>query len=261
MPKIDANGVRLEYRVDGAGPSVVLLHGLGGSIAIWERVIEPLAQEFRVVACDLRGSGGSSRPPGPWTLDDFVADLDAVVEQLALAPAAVVGHSMSGAIALAYASRSPDRVRAVVGVGAVTELADAGAAMRARAAAVRADGMAEVALAVATAGTAPSWRERELEGWEAFRSLLAANDPEAYALQAEVVATLDLAGELGSVGCPVLLVGGTLDAPSPPALNEANVDRIADARYVEIADCAHLPSLEQPNALLEAMAPFLRETA
>jgi pimeloyl-ACP methyl ester carboxylesterase len=91
--------------------------------------------------------------------------------------------------------------------------------------------------------------------------VLAANDPEGYALQAEVVAELDGSAELPSVRCPVLLVSGDLDAPSPPGLNEANAAALPDARHVLFSDCAHMVSLERPDALLEVMLPFLRETA
>lgn len=262
MPTLDANGVTTYYEETGSGPSVVLVHGLGGSTAIWEPVITSLAAEFRVVAYDLRGSGRSSRPVGPWSLADFVADLDGVVNGLRLAPAAVAGHSMAGAVALAHAARHPEGVRAVVGVGAVTELADEGReAMRGRASTVRAEGMENVAVTVATAGTAPSWREGHPEAWDAFRALLAANDPEGYALQAEVVATLDVTADLPAVACPVLLVSGDLDVPSSPALNEANAAGMGNARHVLVPDCGHMVSLERPDALLDAMLPFLRESA
>jgi 3-oxoadipate enol-lactonase len=262
MAEITANGVRTFYEDTGSGPPVVLVHGLGGSTALWQKVAPALAAEFRVVAYDLRGSGRSERPAGPYSLDDLVTDLDALVEALGLAPAAVVGHSLSGGVVLAHAARHPERVRAVAGVGAVTELADAGReGMRQRAATVRAEGMENVATTVATNGTAPSWRERHADEWEAYRASLAANDPEGYALLAEVVAAIDVSAELERVRCPVLLVGGDLDGPSPPALNEANARRIPDCRHVLVEDCGHMVPLEKSDELLAALLPFLRETA
>jgi 3-oxoadipate enol-lactonase len=258
VPEITVNGVRTYYEEAGSGPAVVLVHGLGGTAALWDGVAPALAERFRTVRYDLRGSGRSDRPAGPYSLDDLVDDLGGLIDGLGLAPAALVGHSMSGATVLAYAARNPDRVRAVVGVGAVTELADAGRdGMRQRAATVRAEGMENVAVAVATNGVAPSWREANPEAWDGFRAMLAANDPEGYALQAEVVAALDIGGELSRITCPVLLVSGELDAPSPPALNDANIHRVANGRHVLIADCGHIVPLERPQELLGAMLPFL----
>jgi aminoacrylate hydrolase len=157
VPEITVNGVRTYYEEDGSGPAVVLVHGLGGSTALWAKVLPGLSVGHRVVTYDLRGSGRSARPDGPYSLDDLVADLDGVIDALGLAPAAVVGHSMSGAIVLAYAARHPEKVRAVVGVGAVTELPDAGRdGMRQRAATVRAEG--RTSWSPVNNGVAPSWR-------------------------------------------------------------------------------------------------------
>ncbi len=258
MRTLEANDVTVAYDDSGDGPSVVLAHGLGATRALWDPIAASLVRDHRVVSYDLRGSGESSAPPGSWTLEDLVDDLDALLEALALTPAVLVGHSLAGGVVLAHAARHPPKVRRVIGLGAVTELPNGGRkAMRQRAATVRADGMADVAVAVATAGTAPSWRESEPRPWDAFRATLAANDPESYARLAEIVAEIDLADELEHVGAPVLLVGGDLDAPSPPALNRANVERLAEARYVELPDCGHIAPLEKTDAVLEAMGSFL----
>src|SRR5205814_144847 len=136
-------------------------HGLGGTgAAIWKNHAEVLARDYRVVVPDLRGAGGSPKPPVPYSLQDFVDDLRGLVEQLGLAAAALVGHSFGGSIALAYAAQYPGDVRAVVGVGAPTALPDQNReAMQARADTVESHGMAAVAETVATNGTAPSFRE------------------------------------------------------------------------------------------------------
>jgi aminoacrylate hydrolase len=84
----------------------VLVHGLGGTSAgIWRHLADDLAGEFTVVTFDLRGTGSSARPAGPYSLDDLVGDLRSVVQGLALERPALVGHSLGGSIALAYAAR------------------------------------------------------------------------------------------------------------------------------------------------------------
>ena len=126
MTEIALNGYRAYVEEFGDGAPVVLVHGLGGTgTDIWKHQIADLAREFTVVAYDLRGSGQSETTPGPYTIDLLVDDLRALVEKLALDGVALVGHSMGGSIVLAYASRYPDGVRAVVGVGAPAELPDA----------------------------------------------------------------------------------------------------------------------------------------
>ncbi|MFQ5426475.1 MAG: alpha/beta fold hydrolase, partial [Gaiellales bacterium] len=92
----------------------------------------------------------------------------------------------------------------------------------------------------------------------AFRATLAANDAESYARLAEIVADIDLAGELAGVTAPVLLLGGDLDGPSPPSLNRANAERLPRATHTELPGCGHIAPLERPDSVLEAILAFLR---
>lgn len=253
------DGVRTYYEESGSGPPLVLVHGLGGSTALWSKVAPALAEELRVVAYDLRGSGRTPAT-GATTLDELVGDLHRLVDRLALAPVLVMGHSIGGSVALAHAAAHPEQVRAVVGVGALSGLPDAGRdGMRARAETVEASGMEAVAETVATNGMAPSFREAHTEELRAFVSLLEANDPAGYSALCRVVADVDIAATLERIAAPVLLVVGALDAVVPLDANAANAARIPDARAVVVDDSAHLLPWEKPGVLLEVVRPFLRD--
>ena len=257
--EVETNGVPTHVEETGSGTPLVLIHGLGGSTALWKHLVEPLAREFRVVAYDMRGSGGTP-VTGPTSLDELEADLDALVEALDLGRVLLMGHSMSGALVLKYAADHPERTLGVVAVGAPAELPDAGReGMRTRAETVEAQGMTAIAETVATNGMAPAFREAHPDVVEAFVALLESNDPAGYAALCRVVAGLDVTGDLGRIAAPVLLVAGELDAVAPPAASEKTAAAIPNARYVPIPDCAHIVPWEQPDALLEAGLPFLRE--
>src|SRR5437016_8587196 len=117
--------VQLHSETHGAGPPLVLLHGLGGTgTAIWKNHAQELARDFAVVVPDLRGAGQSPAPAGPYSLQDFVDDLQGLVAGLGPGPATLVGHSFGGSVALEYAAQRPEDVCAVIGVGAPTELPD-----------------------------------------------------------------------------------------------------------------------------------------
>src|SRR5690349_11445569 len=101
----------ISFESVGSGPCVVLIHGFGLDRRMWAPQIGPLSGECRVVSYDCRGFGRSSRPSGPYSHAD---DLHALLERLRIPGAHLVGLSMGGRIALAYASRHPERVESLV---------------------------------------------------------------------------------------------------------------------------------------------------
>ena len=238
----------------------MLVHGLGGTgTDIWKRQIADLATEFRVVAYDLRGSGQSEVPPGPYTIELLTDDLRSLVESLDLGRVSLMAHSMGGSIALAYAARHPQDVAALVGIGAPAELPEqARQGMASRADTVEADGMGAVAETVATNGVSPTFREQNPEEFQELISMLAANDPRGYAAQCRALVGLDLLDRLGSIEAPVLLVSGDRDAVSPPAVTEANAALVRQGTFTIVADCGHILTWEKSEVLAASAWPFLR---
>jgi pyruvate dehydrogenase E2 component (dihydrolipoamide acetyltransferase) len=113
---LTVGGRSLGYvRYGGEGDeAVALLHGFGGDLLTWLFVAEPLARGRVVYALDLPGHGGSSKDVGEGTVDAFAAVLAEFLDALAVERAHLVGHSLGGAIACAYASAHPERVRSLV---------------------------------------------------------------------------------------------------------------------------------------------------
>lgn len=111
-------GRRLHYVDVGHGPVILLLHGLGGSWQTWLENIPVLASDHRVIAVDLPGFGSSEEIPKPAEMSTHVDTLIALLGQLEIDQAVVVGHSMGGLISLAMAARHPQQVRGLVLVSA-----------------------------------------------------------------------------------------------------------------------------------------------
>src|SRR5512135_1076345 len=116
MPFSSANGMRFHYQRTGSGPDVVLVHGLTGDLSIWYlcRAMQVLGGSHRVTAYDLRGHGYSDAPPDGYTSADHAGDLVALMDQLGIDRASVIGHSFGGVIALHAAVLAAERVEAVV---------------------------------------------------------------------------------------------------------------------------------------------------
>ncbi|MDR3636529.1 MAG: alpha/beta hydrolase [Isosphaeraceae bacterium] len=116
MPFARANDLRFHYQQAGAGPDVVLLHGLTGDLSVWLlcQAIQKLSRSYRVTAFDLRGHGYSDVPPSGYTSADHATDLFSLLDYLGAERAHVVGHSFGGVIALHAAVLKPERITSIV---------------------------------------------------------------------------------------------------------------------------------------------------
>src|SRR5471030_2232367 len=111
MPWVDANGVSFHYKIEGDGPTVVLLHELGGSLESWDGVAPGLAARYTVLRYDQRGFGRSEKVRKPYGLETLVDDLEAIVTALGVArPLNVVSVAAASAQALLLMERDPGRV-------------------------------------------------------------------------------------------------------------------------------------------------------
>jgi pimeloyl-ACP methyl ester carboxylesterase len=112
--ELEWRGSRLRYAVGGAGPPLVLVHGLGGTIENWRALAPPLAERHRVVVPDLPGHGRSAPLPEAPDLDPLAEAVFAVADAEQARGAVWVGHSLGGVVALRAAVLRPDAVRALV---------------------------------------------------------------------------------------------------------------------------------------------------
>ena len=116
MPFVTVNGRRHFYQQQGAGPDIILVHGVTGDLSIWFlcKAMQELSATHRVTAYDLRGHGYSDAPPTGYTSVDQAGDLFAMMDVLGIEKASLVGHSFGGVIVAHAAALAPQRVESVV---------------------------------------------------------------------------------------------------------------------------------------------------
>lgn len=119
LRKIDTNGVTLSVATTGDGPAVVLLHGFPHTRQVWSHVMRPLAEQFLVIAPDLRGFGDSTRTSHGYDVDTMSADISGMLDALEVRSAAVVAIDAGTPVAVRLALRRPETVRALVVMEAV----------------------------------------------------------------------------------------------------------------------------------------------
>src|SRR5437867_11720803 len=106
----EVDGLALNYLVEGRGPAVVLVHGLGGFAASWRHNIPSLAARATVYAVDLPGFGRSGKPSAAYSLAYFARALHAFLDAVGVTQVSIVGHSLGAAVAVTYALTRPARV-------------------------------------------------------------------------------------------------------------------------------------------------------
>ena len=253
------NGVRIGYTDEGKGLPLLFVHGFPLSREAWRRQAAALRASWRVLAPDLPGFGESEARTGPATMDAFAADLEGLLRHLAAGAVVLVGHSMGGYVALAFARLYPEMLRGLVLVGtrAGPDTPEAAAARRATAAKVEAGGAGVVIDAMAPKMLSPANRDPGMA--RAVREFMAGASREGVigallGMAARPDATPGLAG----IHVPVLVVTGQDDVLIPPAESEALAKAIPGARLGIIPGAGHLVAFERPeafNGILEAWLP------
>jgi 3-oxoadipate enol-lactonase len=215
---------------------------------MWDPQVPALAAHFRVVRYDLRGHGKSPVVPGPFDLADLGRDALELLDRLGVARAHLVGLSLGGMVSMWVAAHAPERVDRV---GLLCTSARLGPASNwtDRAATVRAEGTGAVAEAVVDRWFTPDFAAREPELIGRMRAMVAGNPAAGYAAACEVIARMDLTGDLASITAPVLAIAGPDDPATPPVHLETIVAGVPDGRLAVLDRGAHLASAEQPEAV------------
>jgi (E)-2-((N-methylformamido)methylene)succinate hydrolase len=255
-----ADGTR--YREAGAGPPVILLHGVGLDHSIWQAQLTVLSKSHRVVAFDLIGHGASPSITEDASLDDFVDQLARLIA--ALVPEqesfALVGFSFGGLIAEAFTLKAPERIGRLAIIASVFDRSaqeQAGVSDRLRLA--RRDGPQVLIDAALERWYSPQFRASHPAVVEAVAAMLRRNDPRsflaAYRIFAE--ADQDLAGRLGAIAAPTLIVAGERDSGATPAMARRLAALIPGSELAIIPGARHMLPQEHARELNELLQRFL----
>ncbi len=246
--------MRLHYQDDGprGAPVLVLAHGLGMDMRIWDAVLPRLPQALRVIRFDLRGHGGSDCPPPPYRMGALVRDAEMLLDDLEIRGCVFLGLAMGGMVAQGLAVKRLDLVRGLI-LSNTCARAGQPSAWHARAAAVQAGGMAAVADEVLDRWFAPG---RDTAPW---REMLLAQDPQGYAGGCAAIAGTDFYTPTSGLRLPVLGLAGSEDRAIPPDLVRETVALIPGAHTALIRRAGHIPCIDQPDAFATHVNDFLTQ--
>jgi len=255
------NGARIHYERDGSGMPLILLHAGVADQRMWEPQVPAFAKQFDVIRPDLRGSGDSELPHGRWNPRQ---DLLALMDELALKPAHLVGCSMGGGLALDFALDHPERVSKLV-------LVDSGPSGLKDD--PRHEHLFEEATAAEKTGDPDAINQADMNLWldgpyrprgyvaEPLRTLFLDRNGKNVRVDWSSSPTVKLdppaARRLHEVTAPTLVVVGDKDLEPLREMADLMVGSIAGARKVVIEDAAHLLNLEHPAEFNRIVLEFL----
>jgi pimeloyl-ACP methyl ester carboxylesterase len=249
MPEIDRDGVNIHYEVYGSGPPLLLTHGYSSTSAMWQGQIEALSGAHTLVLWDMRGHGQSDYPADPAAYSEAltVADMAALLDEVGADRAIVGGLSLGGYMSLAFHRAHPQRVRAllIIDTGPGFKKDDARDAWNRRAHDTGERFEREgLAVLKSLSRERSSVSHRDASGLAlAARGLLAQRD-------ARVIESLP------DIKVPSLVVVGADDAPFLAA-SDYMAAKIPGAKKVVIPAAGHAVNIDQPQAFINAVLPFL----
>jgi len=256
------NGITVGYADEGRGVPLLFVHGFPLSRGAWRKQLDAFRSSYRVVAPDLRGFGESDAGTGATTMAQFSEDLHALLQQRTTGPVVLIGHSMGGYVALAFARQYPEMVRGLVLVStkAGPDTAAAAAARRATAEKVRAEGVQVVIQAMSSKMLAADNPDRALA--EQVRGFMATSKP------AGVIGALlgmaerpDATAQLARISVPTLVITGADDLLIPPAESDALARAIPGSQLNIIPHAGHLVAFEQPDKFNHVLEEWLDRAA
>lgn len=250
--------VAYEVQGDAGGDPIVLVHGTTGNRLTWMLQTPVLVPSFRVVLPEFTGSGETRDPGGPLEVDDLVAQISAVIDDVGAERVHLGGYSLGAVVAAALAAASPERVRSLA---LVCGWARTDAQMRfqfdlwQRLLATDPELFARYAL---TDGFTSSWFEMVGEGCEAVVGLAAAGLAPGSDRQSELDARVDIADRLSAITAPTIVIGGVHDRFVPVQHSRALADAIAGAELVEV-DAGHTMPAEKGPELGALLLDFFTD--
>ena len=269
MPNIKIDQHTIHYNVQGQGPDVLMIHGWASSWRMWERSIcRAVSAGWRVWALNLPGSGESSAPAADWyTIPNMTLVVEAFIERVGIPRAALVGHSMGGAISLELTYRRPRFTRALVLVAPVVTgrlrlplRVFLGSPFGRRLLGLSQHHGALARLGGRTRFAAPWLAHIPSAALRRDAEDLACTAPQAAIGTLRAVINFDFADRLDRIGAPTLVIVGTRDATVPPSEGELAAARIPDAQLVRLRGVGHQPVDERPDEFDRLLLWFLSQT-
>lgn len=251
----------IAYRRAGSGPTLVLLHPLALSGAVWRPVVERLAGDFDIIAPDARGHGDTPWDGEPFSMEDLAADVIALIGTITDGPVVLGGASMGGSTAMVAAPQLSDRLRALVLLDTTAWYgADAPETWAGRAQKASSTPREQQLPFQLDRWFTPDTAEHHPEIVDPVVDAFLATNSAAHAAASVAMGNLDARPGLASVTVPTLVLTGADDYATPPVMGRLAAESVQNGEFRELSGARHLGLLERPE-LADQVTAFVTQRA
>ncbi len=248
--------LRVEHTPRPGAPALLLLNPLGVSLDIWDEQLATLSERYELIRFDTRGHGKSTiGQHAEATIELLASDALAVLEACGIARAHLCGISLGGMIAMHIAAHAPDCVLKVV-LSNTTPHMPPRESWEQRIQTVRAQGVEPLIEGTLGRWLTPEFHQAHPDKVTQVRTLLRETSPAGYAACCAAIRDMDQRDSIRNITAKTLVVGGTQDAGTTPAMAQSIASSIPEAKLVML-EAAHLTNIERADEFNAALIEFL----
>lgn len=262
MPIAKYDHGNIFYQEEGKGEPVVLIHGVGLDHTMWHKQINELSKCLRVIAYDMLGHGKSEKLRGPYTLSQFVDQLSGLLHYLNVKTCHVVGFSMGGMVAQAFALKNRSKMKTLTLMSAVANrTAEQRSAILKRVNEVKIKGPDSTIEPAIQRWFNKEFLQANEETVNQIRATLRKNNPASYLSAYALFATADqeLWPQLEQINVPTLIVTGENDAGSTPYMSRQMHERIKASELQIVPNIKHMLPMEGSGLINDMILSFTKE--
>jgi 3-oxoadipate enol-lactonase len=256
--KLKANGIEINYEIEGDGPVVTFSHSLACNLSMWDEQVRALRGRYRVLRYDTRGHGQTSAPGGAYSLEQLADDLKGLLDGLGIAATHFVGLSMGGMIGQVFALKYPAMVQSLALCDTTSRYAPGAAATwDERIKTVSAKGMEPMVGPTLERWFTAPFRARRPDLMDRVGAMIRATPAAGYVGCCHALPKINATERLRDVRCPALVIVGEEDPGTPVEMAREIQAALPAAELAVLCRASHLSNVEQPEEFNRALAGFL----
>ncbi|MDC0056715.1 alpha/beta hydrolase [Alphaproteobacteria bacterium] len=249
--------INCSYSIDGKGPPLFLIHGIGASRDAWRFVLPNLVKKFTVITYDLRGHGSSPKYQYVFDLEDLVEDLELLRHTTGFKTAFFAGHSLGGMIAPAYAFKYPNHVRAI---GLLSTAAGRTQEDKNKIFTViklmEEEGISQTLPTLVTRWFTDDFIIKFPKIIEKRIQQVKDTDPDIFLNVFRIYANTEMQSWLHKISSPALVLTGENDGACNPRLNKLIANKLQNSELTILPDLKHSILIESPNLVSKILSNF-----